>query len=669
VDTVGRFVLSSAHSMNENVQVAPPAEGGTAELRRRRNGWALPPVIATLTLLTLLVPREVLKGSIDDSWNAVLVYARVDGFKFGDDVVFPYGPLGYLAINQFVAETAVPRLLMGLFTTALSITGLCLLAWRMKWPWRVGWMIVFAIFCGGLHWTGDDLFLELSLFAWGLLCLLESGRRLKWALGCLLVTALLAALIKVSLALLACLALGTVACDLALRKRALLAAGTVGIFCAGWAAAWVVMGQSLATAPVFFHHWLQTASAYNQAMSLDEGNVTSGLLMVAAAVSACVLRVTTMDWPDEGRFKLRKKLLLAWLAAQIFLAWKYGYVRSDQVHLALFLMLLPMISLMLEALPASPACSQWAARVAALACTGLTFCWLILFIHGFLAKTVKWSAENVKDNLRAVFQPDVYVQEKVEQQKVEVAKMQLPAASKVIDRGTVDVFGQYPILAIFNGWNYHPRPVIQSYAACSPALMELDERFFLSTNAPEFVLFDLDAIDERFPAVEDALALRAVLCNYDFLTNDSEYLVLRHVRNEAAKLTLVREGDAAWGGRIELTNTTATNLWLELDARPSLAGRARRFLYKPPEVKMSVWSGTNAEAKSFRVPVSMLKAGFVASPVLLSPSDVRKLYEGRELANATALALDYGEVGASPWQPQIHYRLYAIENLMAAHGK
>jgi hypothetical protein len=668
MDIVGRFVLSSAHSMNENVQAAPPAEGGKAELPRRRNRWALPLVIAALTLLTLRVPQEVLNGFLDDSWNAVLVYAHVNGFKFADGMVFPYGPLGYLAINHFVPDTAMSRLLMGLLTTALTIIGLCLLAWRMKWPWRVAWLIVFALFCGVLHWAGDDLFVELSLFAWGLLCLLESGRRLKWALACLLVTALLAALIKVSVAILACLALGTVACDLVLRKRALLAAGTVGIFCVAWAVSWLLLGQSLATAPVFFHHWLQTASAYNQAMSLDGGSVASGLLMVAAAVSACLLRVTTMDWPDDGRFKLRKKLLLAWLAAQIFLAWKYGYVRSDQVHLALFLVLLPVISWWLEALPASPPRLQWAGRAAASVCAAVTFCALFGMSHSFPAKIVEWSAENMKDNLRAVFQPDVYVQEKVEQQKVQVAKMQLPAASKVIDRGTVDVFGQYPILAILNGWNYHPRPVIQSYSACGPALMELDERFFLSTNAPEFVLFDLDAIDGRFPAVEDALALRAVLCNYRLVTNDNVYLVLRHVRNEAAKLKLVREGDVAWSGRIGLTNTTATNLWLELDARPSLAGRARQFLYKTPEVTMSVWSGTNAEAKTFRVPVSMLRAGFVASPVLLSPSDVRKLYEGQDLEHATGLALDYGPAGAGPWQPQIHYRLYAIENLLAAHG-
>jgi len=137
LDIVGRFVLSSAHSMKENVDAAQTAEGETAELRRGWDWWVLPLVIVALTLLTLQLPQEVLKGNIDDSWNAALVYAHVNHFKFGDDVVFPYGPLGYLVTNHFLPDTAVPRLLLGLATTALTVTGLCLLAWRMKWPWRV----------------------------------------------------------------------------------------------------------------------------------------------------------------------------------------------------------------------------------------------------------------------------------------------------------------------------------------------------------------------------------------------------------------------------------------------------------------------------------------------------------------------------------------------------
>ncbi len=641
-----------------------PADGAgpaaeTPGLSRGR--WLLALVIGALTLVTLRVPQEVLKGVIDDSWNAALVYAHVNHFKFGDDVVFTYGPLGYLVINHFMTDTAVPRLLLGLLMTGLTVTGLCVLAWRMKWPWRLAWAAVFLVSCGVLHWAGDDLFTELALLAWGMLCLLESGGRLKAALACLLLTALIAALIKFTLAVVACLALGTVACDLVLRNQKRLAAGVAGIFCAGWAAAWVLLGQDLARVGVFFRHWLQIAGGYNQAMSLDESNVVGGLLMIAAAVAAVVMRVATMNWPDAGRINLRKPLLVAWLSAQIFLAWKYGYVRSDQVHLALFLVMLPVMALLLEALPASAPRWQWAGRSAALACAALTMYMLSGFSHSFLAKSFEWSVSNTKDNLRAVFQADVYTQEKVRLQNIELAKLQLPEAGRIIGHETVDVFGQFAISAIFNGMNYHPRPVMQSYSAYSKPLMQLNEQFYVSTNAPEYLLFDLEAIDGRYPTVEDALALRAALGNYELVTNDNMFLVLHRARSDAAKLKLLREGDAAWGGRIELTNVAATNLWLELDAQPSLAGKAYAFLYKPPEVQMKVWWGTNAAPKDFRVPVSMLAAGFVASPVLLSTADVQKFYLGQELPRSTAISLNCDDVGAWPWQAKVHYRVYEIE--------
>ena len=86
----------------------------------------------------------------------------------------------------------------------------------------------------------------------------------------------------------------------------------------------------------FFRHWLQTASAYNEAMSLDGGNVAGGLLMVAAAVFACAIRVTTMNWPEDGRFKLRKKLLLTWLAAQIFWPGNTGTCVRTRITLLYF---------------------------------------------------------------------------------------------------------------------------------------------------------------------------------------------------------------------------------------------------------------------------------------------------------------------------------------------
>jgi hypothetical protein len=163
------------------------------------------------------------------------------------------------------------------------------------------------------------------------------------------------------------------------------------------------------------------------------------------------------------------------------------------------------------------------------------------------------------------------------------------------------------------------------------------------------------------------------LCNYELAGVDDMYLILRRARNEPAALTLLKEGDLQWGEQLGLTNHAETNLWLELSVKPSLAGRVRQFLYKPPEVQLKVWPvanpATNAVAiTQFRVPVSMLTAGFLANPLELTTSDVNRLYRGGVVTNAAAYALDCGPGGAWPWQPRIHYRLYAIKNHFASHG-
>ncbi len=646
----------------------PPANPATDGARRIR--WGLPLLIAALCLLTFRFPQGVLKATIDDSWNAVLAFANVNHLRFGDDVVFTYGPLGYLVINRFLPDTAVPRLLLGTLVGVSTITGLCLLLWRMKSiVWRVVWLLFFAVLCAKLHWAGDDLFVELGLFAWGLLCWLESGRRLALFVLWLTFMAVIAALIKFTLAVVAALAVGTIACDLVLRKRKALAAGSCAGFLLGWMAGWVVMGQDLSRVPVFLARWLQIAGGYNLAMSVNESNVALGIAALLAAVLAVIVRVAALPLPAHEHPRWRRGLLLAWLLAQLFLAWKYGYVRSDQVHLALFLVFLPVLALTLEALPPVGARALWTTRGAALAC-GVA---MLVMVHEmnsrFLLLTPGWSYENVRDNLSTLMHADDYTRDNAALQRDEIQKMQLPAARAMIDRSSVDVFGQFGIEAIFNGMNYHPRPIIQSYSAYTPPLMELNERFYLASNAPDYLLFDLEPIDGRFPAVEDALALRAALVNYDMAGADNQFLILKHARSEAPVLKLVREGDLNWNEKISLVDHQGTNLWLELEAKPSLAGRVRQFLYKPPTLQLKVWSATNSLApRTFPVPACMLLAGFLANPLELNTQDVANLYRGESVVDAGAYALDFGPSGPGPWQDHIHYRLYEIENHLGRRG-
>jgi hypothetical protein len=225
----------------------------------------------------------------------------------------------------------------------------------------------------------------------------------------------------------------------------------------------------------------------------------------------------------------------------------------------------------------------------------------------------------------------------------------------------VDVFGQHLLFAIFNGLNYHPRPVFQSYAAYNRPVMEWNERFYQSSNAPEYVIFFLSAIDGRFPPLEDSLALRTLLLNYDYAGRADYSLILRRSRSAAPKTTLLAEGDVRWNEKIEVSKFGTTNLWMEMDPQPSLAGRARQFLYQPAETRLAVWSETNkVNAKRFRAPAPMLAAGFWANPLQEQVDDVEKWYQGGSLNHVLAYALESDSPSA--WQERIHYRIYEIEN-------
>jgi hypothetical protein len=147
------------------------------------------------------------------------------------------------------------------------------------------------------------------------------------------------------------------------------------------------------------------------------------------------------------------------------------------------------------------------------------------------------------------------------------------------------------------------------------------------------------------------------------------FLVLKHARAEAPVLKLLREGELKWNEKIDVAGYEETNLWLELNVQPSLVGRVRQFLYKPPALQLEVWPATNSAAvRTFRVPASMLSPGFLANPLELTTQDVANLYRGESVANAGGYALDSGPAGPGFWQDRIHYRLYQIENRLGKRG-
>src|ERR1700722_1958153 len=178
--------------MADDPQTVAPKPDAESPSRLRRPATHFGPLLGTIALVTwacLRFPQATINPSLDSSWMAVLIYAREKGLQFGRDIVFTYGPLGFISIECFSPYGAALRIIFEIAAAIGIATGLCLVAWRLTLPCRLAMLGFFIFISCPLHWGGVALFLDLGLFAWGLLCFLESGPRLRIFVSALAVLA------------------------------------------------------------------------------------------------------------------------------------------------------------------------------------------------------------------------------------------------------------------------------------------------------------------------------------------------------------------------------------------------------------------------------------------------------------------------------------------------
>jgi hypothetical protein len=237
----------------------------------------------------------------------------------------------------------------------------------------------------------------------------------------------------------------------------------------------------------------------------------------------------------------------------------------------------------------------------------------------------------------------------------------LPRLREIVDHASVDVFGQHQDFAVLNDLNYRPRPVFQSYAACNDRLMRLNERFYFSGAAPEYVMFSLGPIDHRFPPLEDAMVLRHLLLNYEPADAEGPFLLLKSKSSHAPRLKLLGQGAVHAGERIDLSGYRGDELWVEIDVQPTLLGWLRQTFYQPPTVRLAAWrEGAKGLLIKRRSPAAMLRAGFVASPLLLSNQDLLDCYSGKPAPRPGAYSVELQPGDRRFWRESIGFRVYQI---------
>ncbi|HEX8279950.1 MAG TPA: hypothetical protein VF551_01125, partial [Chthoniobacterales bacterium] len=216
-----------------------------------------------------------------------------------------------------------------------------------------------------------------------------------------------------------------------------------------------------------------------------------------------------------------------------------------------------------------------------------------------------------------------------------------------------DVVGFEQAIAVLNGFNYRPAPVIQGYQAGNARLARLNGDYYRSPAAPEFVLLKLQEIDDHYPTLDNASILVELLHSYRYVLTERDWLLLqRSPEARPARLELIASGEVNRGERISIPPGV---VWCTLQIDENWRGRLFRFLLHRPKEFVEVENGA-----VYPLPASMAQTPFLVSPLLDRDETFLRLLEGAETEPVSAISVAPGKFRQLLTQPTVKYQFFRV---------
>jgi hypothetical protein len=599
---------------------------------------------------------------LDPSWHAALEYASAHHLQFGTQIVFTFGPLGFLSTRTSLGHLLGARIAFAFSWSALVALAATALAKRLPGWVRyafLAWLVVF-ILSEGIDQTA------FFVMASATLVLLIDNPKQRWQAPLWVFAFIVLSLIKVSFLTAAMGSIALVVFCWIWQGKTLKAIVLALAAPAGFVAFWAALGQSPSHLAPWFRHALELESGYSAAMNL----VPKTPVLYAALAALALFTGAFIATIVRARCGILTWGILITLAQYVFFAWKEGFTRSGDRHTFVFLWFLPlgMAFCFLGDLSSAPEAShRWLLDVTFAACMALCLVAANLQIPGFAWQQVSDWPRRASHNAATIVATlrgrsgDLYADCRDSKNG---RMLLLDRAKGVIGNESVDVMNYLLLAAVVNEMNYQPRPVIQGFVAYTPALQSLNEEYFRSAGRPHFVLLCQQATDGRFPTLEDSSALNYVLNNYVPVARDGPFLILQQQTAEDPAFQLVHEESVRFGEKLDLRPWAPGPLFMSVVISPSCLGKVVTLLYQEHPLSMRVSRGQAEER--YRIVPSMAKRPFLVNPLLNSNYDVMNLYSSHPGKEPESVTFERSRRGAFEFRDHLTVRLYTAPTFLRA---
>ncbi len=608
-----------------------------------------------IACLGYTIRYHVAATDLDGAWAVGLNYAQVHGFIHGRDIAFTYGPLSYLVLPMAIGSNLGLGILFQLFFWAAYIALVAWIAFVRRVPLLNLLIFALCLFAGSrLFWNfgyaGPDFFLGflvLLLIAATSVC---TRWYLFWIPAILLSSLLLLVKLSTGISAISAIVVFPAALFLFDRRKSieLLLSAAVGlplVFIAGY----LIYYPSLPALWGYLKAGFETSAGHSTAMSLS--GETGTLITALAVLAGFPLLSAALYWAKQPAFAVAAACF-----GPLFLEFKHSFIREPG-HIEILFSFVPLA--LLAILLFVDFDRRLPVPLAAVLIAGV---WLTREFPLYPWRDLP-AAPVPKLRLFAQLFDYAALRNTLEQASAQnLQSRRLPDAllKRVSDR-TITILPSQCSYGAANPIHYVPLRTIQSDQAYTTYLDHWTAEMFEGASAPEFALFEWDAIDGRHPLLDIPQTALALYRNYEW---DSTYdaLVLLRKRSQPlnANLRPLQTVDVHIGSPVNLPVSNHPVI-AKVILKFNLLGSLRDFFFRVPEVR-GILASEGTRFITARVPPLVLPGGIPANLLPVDLNELQSLFRDNTLNEPMTSIVVSGE-GSSAFADPVHVEIYELPEI------
>jgi hypothetical protein len=609
-----------------------------------------------------LIPKTFFTSTglgLDPSWKIGMNLALKENLIWGKDVIFTYGPLGYLTFGLPIYVSKLSIVLFKLFIIGNGVYFIMYLFKSVTKKRDVFFIFLLLLFMGHFLFFTSAIALYFY-FTFHIFHYLKHKNSTSYILVSM--CCLLAFYIKVNTGIILNVLFAIFVLynytfrTINYKKNSLFLLGHFFIL--------YILSFPLKTdLPNYILNSFSIINYYNDAMPivLNDNFIVLRLLAILSLLFLVIAIGFKIILKSFYEIFLFLNIFLL-----IFIVFKQSFVRADDGHYSLFFLGISFIGMLLYLFSKNKKIKK------------------IVYYFSFVVAIISmsFSGEALKTIRSKTFTFNSSFTDKNEC-KIEdnMRRRLLPSGiiEKIGDK-SVDVLGHEISYVHYNNLRYNPRPVIQSYQSYAESLIKINQEKYTSNSAPDYVLYHFAGLDMRHPFWDEPMIYLSLFTNYsivEYIPQNIGFEICSNMDNRDYNLILFKKNatqkeitrkvlkDSIVTLNSRITIPKSDNIiYLNVDAEYTFLGKVRRLLYQPSLALLSLdYENLNLPNTKYRLVLPIMKSGVPINKKVLTFEEALVFFmtKGKGNLNATSFLLE----GNPQWfnkSLKIKYTEYVIHD-------